>query len=87
MILGNVVITMYTICTLMTVIHESWNITNPRRNPTQVYVALNWEEEDFYSVKIHGEWVLRKKRATDSKIKRRIRNAYWKEKANVLQHK
>ena len=87
MILGNVVIAMYTICTLLTVMHESWNITHPRRNPTQVYAMLNWEEEDFYSIKIHDEWVLRQKRKTDSNLKRKIRNTYWKEKANVLQHK
>ena len=79
MILGNVVIIMYTACTLLTTIDELWNINNPRPYPKQNYYVLQWDKEDFYSQKIRGEWVLRPKRKTDSKIKQRIRQQYWRD--------
>jgi plasmid maintenance system killer protein len=58
-------------------IDEAWNINNPRPFPKATYHRLQWEEKDFYSVKINNEWVLRKYRKTDSKLKRKIRTKYW----------
>ena len=72
------ILTCYAIITLLTFTDEVWNAYNPRREPKGVYFYLEWEEKDFYSYKIKGEWVLRKKRKTDSPLKRRIRARYWK---------
>ena len=63
--------------TLATCLDESWNISNPRPFPAAKYYFLQWEEKDFYTFKIKGEWVLRKYRKTDSKLKRKVRNKYW----------
>jgi len=62
---------------MCTGIDEAWNINNPRPFPKGKYYRLQWEQKDFYSVKINNEWVLRKYRKTDSKLKRKIRTKYW----------
>ena len=56
---------------------ETWNLTHPRPFPKQKYYSIQWEEQDFYSTKIKGEWVLRKYRKTDNEIKREVRKQYW----------
>ena len=61
---------------------ETWNLTHPRPFPKQKYYSIQWEEQDFYSTKIKGEWVLRKYRKTDNEIKREVRKQYW-EKRNA----
>ena len=86
MIIWNTVITLYTICTFSIVFDEIWNIKNPRPLPQKKYYALNWEYKDFISTPIKGEWVLRRKRKTDSPLKQHVRKEYWKER-DVLQHK
>ena len=77
MIIGSVVIALYTVCTLLTVVDETWNINNPRPNPKKVYYFMQWEKKDFYNNKINNEWVLRKYRKTDNNLKRKARNKYW----------
>ena len=66
-------------CIMLTVADEAWNIKNPRPYPAKQYYALQWEAKDFYSIKVKNEWVLRPYRKTDSKLKRVVRNNYWKE--------
>ena len=78
MIILNVAITMYTICTFMTVADEIWNIKNPRPYPKQKYYAMQWEEKDFYTKKYKEQWILRKHRKTDSETKKIAREKYWK---------
>ena len=72
-------ITMYSICTFLTIAHEAWNMKNPRRYPKQTHILTNWEVDDFYSFKIDNEWVLRKHRKIDTDIEIILRNQYWKE--------
>ena len=72
------IITLYAICALLTISDEIWNIKHPRPYSFKSYDFLQWEEKDFYSQKIGGEWVLRKKRRTDSPLKKRLRRKYWK---------
>ena len=72
------ILTFYTIATLITASDEIWNIQHPRPHPKQTYYALEWEEKDFYTQKINNEWILRKYRKTDNKMKRYVRNQYWK---------
>ncbi len=76
------IIKAYAIMTLSTTIDEIWNINNPRPNPKAKYYMLQWEEKDFYTFQIKNEWILRKYRKTDSKLKRKVRNKYW-EKRNA----
>lgn len=68
----------YAICILLTAFDEGWNLSNPRPDPRGKYYYIQWEEKDFYSFKIDNEWVLRKKRKTDSPRKKRYRDRYWK---------
>ena len=72
------IIELYLICTLLTATDEVWNMRNPRPFPKKQYIYLQWEEKDFYSIKIKNKWVLRKKRKTDSPLKKRLRRKYWK---------
>tara|TARA_R100001530_G_scaffold93835_1_gene65100 strand:+ start:773 stop:1009 length:237 start_codon:yes stop_codon:yes gene_type:complete len=72
------ILTFYVIATFLSFSDEMWNISNPRPNPSKPYFYLKWEEKDFYSYKIKGEWVLRQYRKTDSPLKKRIRSKYWK---------
>ena len=72
------ILTCYALITLLTFTDEVWNAHNPRPEPQGIYYCVKWEKKDFYSYKIKGEWVLRKKRKTDSPLKRRIRARYWK---------
>ena len=65
-------------CALLTLADEVWNMNHPRPNPNKPYNIVKWEAKDFYSYKIKDEWVLRPYRKTDSKLKRVIRNNYWK---------
>lgn len=58
-------------------IDEAWNVRNPRPEPKGIYYRLQWEVKDFYTFQINNEWVLRKYRKTDSKLKRKVRNKYW----------
>ena len=74
------IILLYTIAVFTIIIHETWNIYNPRPNPLKYYYVTQWEEDDFYSKKINDEWVLRKYRKTDDENKKIIRKNYWKEK-------
>ena len=78
MIIDKVVLVMYAFCTITSLSDELWNINHPRPHPVKQYHLLQWEVIDFYSYKIKGEWVLRQKRKTDSKLKKRIRRKYWK---------
>ena len=71
------IIKFYMITTFLIVFDEIWNIQNPRPFPKQKYYALQWEEKDFYTYKIDGEWVLRKYRKTDDENKKEVRNQYW----------
>ena len=75
----SMLITMYSICTFLTIAHEAWNMKNPRKYPKQRYILINWEIEDFYSLKIDDEWVLRKHRKVDTNMKATLRKQYWKE--------
>ena len=68
----------YVICLMLTAFDEGWNLNNPRPNPDKQYHWIQWEKKDFYSFKVDNEWVLRKKRKTDSPLKKRIRAKYWK---------
>ena len=77
MVILEVVIKAYIIMTLLSVSDEIWNITNPRPHPLHSYKFLQWEQKDFYTQKINNQWVLRKYRKTDDKIKRHVRNKYW----------
>jgi len=77
MVILGVVIKAYCIMTFATCLDETWNMLNPRPNPANIYYAMQWEAKDFYSVKIKGQWVLRKFRKTDSETKRYLRNQYW----------
>ena len=70
MIIDKVVLVMYAFCTITSLSDELWNINHPRPHPVKQYHLLQWEEKDFYSYKIKGEWVLRQKRKTDSKLKK-----------------
>ena len=72
------VVKAYILLFLLTTIDEQWNIKNPRPHPKAIYYKLQWEEKDFYTFKIDNEWVLRKYRKTDSKLKRKVRNKYWR---------
>jgi len=78
MILFSVLIKAYTTMLFLTITDEAWNMHNPRPVPQGKYIALQWEQKDFYSYKIDGEWVLRKHRKTDSDIKRIVRKKYWR---------
>ena len=82
MVIWGVVIKAYMAIILLNEIDEQWNINNPRPYPRSKYNRLQWEKEDFYTFKVNGEWVLRKVRKTDSKLKRKVRNKYW-EKRNA----
>jgi len=62
---------------LCSIVDEAWNIRNPRPEPKEIYYRLQWEKKDFYTFKVNNEWVLRKYRKTDSKLKRKVRNKYW----------
>jgi len=73
----------YILVFFLTAIDEQWNINNPRPHPKAKYHRLQWEEKDFYTFKINNEWILRKYRKTDSKLKRKVRNKYW-EKMNEI---
>ena len=79
MILYSAIIQAYCIMTFATVLNETWNLRHPRPFPKQKYYALQWEEEDFYTQKYKGQWILRKYRKTDSKTKQIIREIYWRE--------
>ena len=67
----------YILATFLTIFDESWNIKNPRPYSFQKYYIVQWEEKDFYSYKIKGEWVLRKYRKTDNETKKEVRKQYW----------
>ena len=88
MVILGVLIKAYTIMTFATAFDEAWNINNPRPYPAQKYFLLQWEEKDFYK-NIHGHWMLRPKRKTDSELKEAVRKQYWevlnvkKEKVNI----
>ena len=69
----------YAILTIITFGDEIWNINNPRPYSFQKYYMLQWEQKDFYSKKINGEWILRKYRKTDTKLKRRVRDKWWRD--------
>ena len=71
------IIIFYTIATLLTISDEIWNINNPRPYSFKAYRLLQWEEKDFYSKKINEQWILRKYRKTDTKLKKRLRKKYW----------
>ena len=71
------IIKYYIVLTLLTITDEVWNINNPRPYSFQKYYMLQWEEKDFYSQKINGQWVLRKYRKTDSPLKKQVRKKYW----------
>ena len=79
MILCSVIIQAYCIMTFTTIFDETWNLTHPRPFPKQKYYSVKWEEEDFYTKKYKGQWILKKYCETDSKTKRIIRENYWKE--------
>lgn len=71
------IIIFYTIATLLTISDEIWNINHPRPYSFKSYYLVQWEEKDFYSKKINGQWILRKYRKTDTKLKKRLRKKYW----------
>tara|TARA_R100001594_G_scaffold24789_1_gene48639 strand:- start:23984 stop:24217 length:234 start_codon:yes stop_codon:yes gene_type:complete len=71
------IIKYYIIATLLTISDEIWNLNNPRPYSFQKYYLVHWEEKDFYSQKINGQWILRKYRKTDTKLKKRLRKKYW----------
>ena len=71
------IIKYYIVLTLLTITDEVWNINNHRPYSFQKYYMLQWEEKDFYSQKINGQWVLRKYRKTDSPLKKQVRKKYW----------
>ena len=71
------IIKYYIVLTLLTITDEVWNINNPRPYSFQKYYMLQWEEKDFYSQKINGQWILRKYRKTDSPLKKQVRKKYW----------
>ena len=72
------ILKLYIVATILTSYNELWNINNPRPQPKQTFYMLQWEEKDFYTYKINNQWVLRKYRKTDSKIKKQVRKKYWK---------
>ena len=76
-ILPSVVIKAYTAMTFLFVVDETWNMKHPRPYPKQNYYMMQWEEKDFYTFKIEGEWVLRKYRKTDTELKKTLRDKYW----------
>ena len=76
MVIIGVLIKAYAIMTFATAFDEAWNINNPRPYPAQKYFLLQWEEKDFYK-NIHGHWILRPKRITDSELKKEVRIKYW----------
>ena len=88
MVMVGVLVKAYVFIIFSIVIDENWNANNPRPYPNQIYYAVEWEEKDFYK-NIYGQWILRPKRKTDSKLKETIREQYWevlnvkKEKANI----
>tara|TARA_R110002051_G_C8565279_1_gene474887 strand:+ start:20 stop:301 length:282 start_codon:yes stop_codon:yes gene_type:complete len=82
MVILGVVIKAYAAMLFATCLDEAWNMKHPRPYPKAKYQLMQWEYEDFYSIKIKDEWVLRKYRKTDSETKRFIRNQYW-EKRNA----
>ena len=77
------ILKLYIVILLTTAIDEQWNINNPRPNPNKTYNRLQWEKADFFTYKIKNEWVLRKYRKTDTPLKRRIRNKYWKKRLKL----
>ena len=77
MVIIGVVIKAYAIMTFATAFDEAWNMNNPRPYPKKNYYLMEWEDKDFYSNKINGEWILRKHRKTDSETKKYLRNQYW----------
>ena len=78
------ILTCYAICAFLTISDEIWNIRHPRRYSFKSYNVLQWDDKDFYSVKIDGEWVLRPYRKVDSPFKRHIRKKYWKKRKKDL---
>ena len=72
------IIKLYILSALLTLSDEIWNINTPRHYSFKSYKILKWEDKDFYPQKINNEWVLRKYRKTDTKLKRRLRTKYWK---------
>ncbi len=72
------ILKLYLMCAMMSFTDEMWNIKNPRPIPKAKYYLIQWEAKDFYSFKVKNEWVLRPYRKTDSKLKRVVRNNYWK---------
>jgi hypothetical protein len=72
------ILTCYAFVALLSLVDEVWNVNNPRPEPKGKYHVIVWEKKDFYSFQVQGEWVLRKKRKTDSPLKKRIRAKYWK---------
>ena len=77
------IIKYYIVLTLLTITDEVWNINNPRPYSFQKYYMLQWEEKDFYSQKINGQWVLRKYRKTDSPFKKQVRKKYWTKRRKI----
>ena len=77
------IIKYYIVLTLLTITDEVWNINNPRPYSFQKYYMLQWEEKDFYSQKINGQWVLRKYRKTDSPLKKQVRKKYWAKRLKI----
>ena len=77
------ILKLYIVATLLTSYNELWNINNPRPQPKQTFYMLEWEEKDFFTYKIKNQWILRKYRKTDTPLKRRIRNKYWKKRVKL----
>ena len=67
----------YTFIVSSTLIDEVWNIYNPRPEPLKIYMAVQWEQSDFYTKKLYGEFILKQYRESDNYIKRHVRKMYW----------
>ena len=80
MVIWGVAIKAYTIITFSVIADEAWNIKNPRPEPKDKYLAVNWEKEDFIFY-TDGSYVLRKKRKVDNKNKAEARRQWHERKA------
>ena len=80
MVIWGVAIKAYTIITFSVIADEVWNIKNPRPEPKDKYLAVNWEKEDFIFY-TDGSYVLREKRKVDNKNKAEARRQWHEREA------
>ena len=57
-------------------IEEFYTCNNPNTISNGIHILCEWEDEDFKELP-NGDRVLKRRRSTDSFVKRYYRNKYW----------